>query len=52
MSDDALLFVNAAQTVTCAGPARARSGAEMADAGVRTGVAVLVEGGTITAVGD
>ena len=52
MSDDALIFVNAAQTVTCAGPARARRGAEMADAGVRTGVAVLVEGGTITAVGD
>ena len=47
-----MLFVNAAQTVTCAGPARARRGSEMADAGVRTGAAVLVERGTITAVGD
>jgi imidazolonepropionase len=52
MSGDNLLFVNAAQTVTCAGPARARRGSEMADAGVRSGVAVLVERGRITAVGD
>ena len=39
------LFVNAAQTLTAAGPSRARRGAEMADAGVRTnvGVAVTVE---------
>ncbi len=28
-----LLFVGARQVVTCAGPARARRGAEMADAG-------------------
>ena len=52
MTSGVLLFVNAAQTVTCAGPARARRGAEMADAGVRTCVAVLVDGGTIAAVGD
>ena len=52
MTSGVLVFVNAAQTVTCAGPARARRGAEMADAGVRTGVAVLVDGGTIAAVGD
>ena len=52
MSDDSLLFVNAAQTVTCAGPARARRGREMADAGVLCDVAVLVEGATIAAVGD
>ena len=52
MSGDNLLFVNAAQTVTCAGPARARRGSGMADAGVRSGVAVLVERGRITAVGD
>lgn len=52
MSGANLLFVNAAQTVTCAGPARARRGSEMADAGVRSGVAVLVERGRITAVGD
>jgi imidazolonepropionase len=52
MSGDDLLFVNAAQTVTCAGPARARRGSEMADAGVQSGVAVLVERDRITAVGD
>ena len=39
-----LLFVNASQVVTCAGPARARRGAEMSDAGVRTGVGVAVDG--------
>ena len=47
-----LLFVNAAQVVTCAGPPRGRRGAEMADAVVRTGVGVLVEGGVIREVGD
>ena len=47
-----LLFVNARQVVTCAGPSRARRGAEMADAGVRTDVAVLVEGERIAAVDD
>jgi imidazolonepropionase len=47
-----LLFVNARQVVTCAGPSRARRGAEMADAGARTGVAVLVEGERIAAVDD
>ncbi len=47
-----LLFVNAAQIVTCAGPARARRGAEMADAEVLTGdVAVAVADGRIVAVG-
>ena len=50
--DRTLLFVNAAQVVTCAGPARARRGAEMADAVVRTGVAVLVDNDTIVAVDD
>jgi imidazolonepropionase len=49
---DRLLFVNARQVVTCAGPGRARRGAEMADAVVRTGVAVLTEGETIAAVDD
>jgi imidazolonepropionase len=52
MSGDARLFVNAAQAVTCAGPARARRGSEMMDAVVKTDVAVLVEGDVITAVGD
>ncbi len=46
------LFVNASQVVTCAGPARARRGGEMGDAGVRTGVAVAVDQSTgrVTAV--
>lgn len=47
-----LLFVNARQVVTCAGPLRARVGAEMGDAGLRTGVAVLVEGDAIVEVGE
>jgi imidazolonepropionase len=47
---DALLFVNARQVVTCAGPARARRGAEMGDAAVRTGVGVLVRDGVVAAV--
>src|SRR5690349_2302379 len=49
---DRLLFVNAAQVATCAGSPRGRRGAEMADAVVRTGVAVLVEGGVVREVGD
>lgn len=44
------LFVNAAQIVTCAGPGRARRGAEIRDAGVRTGYAALIEGDHIVAV--
>ena len=47
---DALLFLDAAQVVTCAGPARARRGAEMNDAGVRIDVGVAVVGDTIAAV--
>ena len=46
-----LLFVNARQIVTCAGPARARTGAEMRDVGVIAGGAVAVEGARIAAVG-
>jgi len=46
-----LLFVNAAQVVTCAGPARARKGSAMADAGVVSGVAVAVSDGKIAALG-
>lgn len=45
-----LLFDNAAQVVTCAGPAAARRGAAMQDAAVRTGVAVLVQADRIAAV--
>lgn len=47
---DPTLFVNAAQVVTCAGPARARRGAEMRDAGVREAVAVAVVDGRVAAV--
>ena len=47
-----LLFLDARQVVTCAGPARGRRGVEMCDAVVRTDVAVLVEDGRIRAVGD
>ncbi|HEX5581630.1 MAG TPA: imidazolonepropionase [Gemmatimonadaceae bacterium] len=47
----ALLFTGARQVVTCAGPGRARRGAEMGDAGILENVAVLVEGDRIAAVG-
>lgn len=49
---DATLFVNVAQVVTCAGTGAARRGADMRDAGVREGVAVLVRDGVIADVGD
>jgi imidazolonepropionase len=50
--DGSLLFVNAAQVVTVAGPARGRVGTEMADAAIRTNVGVLVRDGQIVAVDD
>ncbi len=50
MSTDKL-FVNASQVVTCAGPARARRGGEMADAGILVDAAVLVRGDVIAEVG-
>lgn len=46
------LFVNAAQTITCAGPARARRGAEMRDAGVQTHLGVAVQGERLVMVAD
>ena len=46
-----LLFVNASQVVTCAGPARARKGAEMRDAGILKNTAVAVSDGRIAAIG-
>jgi len=46
-----LLFVDAAQVVTCTGPGRARRGREMRDADVPTGVAVATDGDRIAAVG-
>ena len=48
---DSLLFVNAGQVVTCAGPARARRGPEMSELETETGVAVAVRGDRIAAVG-
>ncbi|HWL40201.1 MAG TPA: imidazolonepropionase [Gemmatimonadaceae bacterium] len=47
-----LLFVNAAGVVTCAGPARARKGSEMADARVVPNIAVAVSDGRIAALGS
>ena len=47
-----LIFIGAAQVVTCAGPARARRGTEMADAGIRSGVAVVTHGDVIAEVGS
>ncbi len=46
------LFHHAAQVVTCAGPPRSRRGGELADAGIRTGCAVVTDGDRIAAVGD
>lgn len=46
-----LVFVDAEQVVTCAGPPGARRGAAMSDAGVLRGAAVAVTGGRIAAVG-
>jgi imidazolonepropionase len=46
-----LLFVNAAQVVTCAGPARARKGKEMRDAGILKNTAVAVSNGRIAMIG-
>jgi len=45
------LFVNASQIVTCAGPGRARRGAEMVDAGVLRGAAIAVQGEKVVATG-
>ena len=46
-----LLFVNASQVVTCAGPARARKGNEMRDAGILRNTAVAVSNGRIAMMG-
>src|SRR5207237_2588256 len=46
-----LLFVNASQVVTCAGPARARKGSEMREAGILRNTAVAVSEGRIAMIG-
>lgn len=45
------IFVNASQVITASGPARARRGREMQDAGVMTDAAVAIDGDAIVAVG-
>src|ERR1700738_236087 len=47
-----LLFVNPPQLVTCAGPARARKGKEMRDAGILKNTAVAVSNGRIAMIGS
>ena len=47
-----LVFVNASQVVTCAGPARARRGSEAGDIGILTNAAAAVDGERISAVGS
>ena len=49
--DRKLLFVNASQVVTCAGPGRARRGEETRDVGILRNTAVAVSGGRIAMIG-
>ena len=46
-----LIFVNASEVVTCAGPAQARRGAAMSKLETRTETAVAIDGDKIAAVG-
>jgi len=46
-----LLFTNASQVVTCAGPARARRASELGDCAILTNAAVAIDGGAIAGVG-
>ena len=46
-----LIFINASQVVTCAGPPRARRGDEARDAGILENAAVVVDDESIVAVG-
>jgi imidazolonepropionase len=45
-----LLFTNASQVVTCAGPARARRASELGNCAIQTNAAVAVDGDAIAAV--
>ena len=47
----ATLFVNTSQLVTCAGPARARRGAELRELGIIPAGALVVDGERVAAVG-
>ncbi len=51
MTHQDVLFVNASQVVTCAGPARARKGNEMREAGILRNTAVAVSNGRIAMIG-
>lgn len=51
-SNMATLFFNTSQLVTCAGPARARRGAELRDLGIVPRGALVVDGERIAAVGS
>lgn len=46
-----LLFTNASQIVTCAGPSRARRASELGDSAILTNAAVVIDGDAIAAVG-
>ncbi len=46
-----LLFTNASQVVTCAGPPRARRGAELADCGVMQAAAVVINQNHVVDIG-
>jgi len=48
---ESLIFANASQVVTCAGPARARRGKEFGDACILRDAAVAIEGDRVAAVG-
>lgn len=50
LAEPVSLFLNAAQTVTCHGPARARRGGEMREVGLRIGCGVAMAGSRIVAV--
>ncbi|MGI8509086.1 MAG: imidazolonepropionase [Gemmatimonadaceae bacterium] len=50
-TDVGKLFVNASQVITCAGPSRARRGAEMSVIGIRRDACVAVHDGKFAAIG-
>ena len=52
VAERALILVNAAQVVTCAGPGRARRGPEMKEIAIAEGAAVALQGDRIVAVGS
>ena len=51
MAQRPLLFINASQLITCAGPPRARRGKEMSEVGILKNTAVAVSDGKIAMIG-